>query len=75
MSVGLCREYIQTVLPAFKARHPDVEVFTVKRRNQFPLVKAEYGENPVVVLCWATLQHPFFSLADISKPLLPAARG
>lgn len=44
-SVGM-REYIQTALPGFQQRHPDVKVVTVMRRNQFPLVKAEYDLLP-----------------------------
>lgn len=46
-----CREYIESVLPSFKQRHPDVEVVTVKRRNQFPLVKAEYCKSKKSFSC------------------------
>lgn len=38
------REYIQSTLPGWQQRNPDVKVVTVMRRNHFPLVKAEYGE-------------------------------
>lgn len=38
------REYIESALPGFRQRHPDVQVVTLLRRNRFPLVKAEYGK-------------------------------
>lgn len=44
-SVGV-REYIQDTLPAFAEQNPHIDVLTLKKRNKFPLVKAEYALLP-----------------------------
>lgn len=46
-----CREYIQDTLPAFAEQNPHIDVFTLKKRNKFPLVKAEYGRHQQQRFC------------------------
>lgn len=46
----MCREYIQDTLPAFAEQNPHIDVLTLKKRNKFPLVKAEYGKHPQQLL-------------------------
>ncbi|WIA09047.1 hypothetical protein OEZ85_008461 [Tetradesmus obliquus] len=40
------REYLDQLLPAFTKQHPNVQITTVQKRNQFPYVKAEYALLP-----------------------------
>ena len=46
----LIREFVESILPAFREENPHLEVAAVLRRGQHPNLNASYGEH---CFCWA----------------------
>ena len=41
---GICREFVETMLPAFKQKFPQYEVATEIRKGKHPYVRGDYGK-------------------------------